>query len=206
MADCYSADGRILAPYAMTSCVGPFWNKWFSRKFNFGSYTHGKSNSSSKAAYRFSRILRDSAGWLDGSPKTDIDVLLESWKAKMLCVSVYLEQNGTDEAEGVMNRPVNAMVNFWTWHSAGCRHIHHLSCLQLGIDPDGSIKADEDRRKEKATILREFADSWKQYAKEAAYLCGSDQHSNTKLRQALQIAHTAMEQCLDDLRFESGED
>ena len=49
-------------------------------------------------------------------------------------------QNGTDEAEGVMNRPVNAMVNFWTWHSAGCRHIHHLSCLQLGIDPDGSSR------------------------------------------------------------------
>ena len=40
----------------------------------------------------------------------------------------------------------------------GCRHIHDLSCLQLGIDPDGSIKADEDRRKEKATILREFAE------------------------------------------------
>ena len=99
MADCYSADGRILEPYAMRD-IEEFWNRWFSSKFNFRSYTHGKSNSSSKAAYRFSRILRDSAGWLDGSSKTDIDVLLESWKAKRLCVSVYMEKHGTAEAEG----------------------------------------------------------------------------------------------------------
>ena len=204
MADCYSADGRILAPYAMTSCVGPFWNKWFSSKFNFRSYTHGKSNSSSKAAYRFSRILRDSAAWLDGSAKTDIDVLLESWKAKMLCVSVYLEQNGTDEAEGVMNRPVNAMVNFWTWHSAGCRHIHHLSCLQLGIDPDGSIKADEDRRKEKATILREFHAEVKDWIKRAAYRVGSGPDSNRRLAAALEVGRQALAQADEVIDWEEG--
>ena len=93
-------------------------------------------------------------GWLDGSPKTDIDVLLESWKAKMLCVSAYLEQNGIAEAEGVMNRPVNQLLTFWQFHASGCRHIHHLSCLQLGIDPDGSLKADVDRRKKKAELLK----------------------------------------------------
>ena len=202
MADCYSADGRILESWAMRD-IEEFWNKWFSSKFNFRSYTHGKSNSSSKAAYRFSRILRDSAGWLDGSPKTDIDVLLESWKAKMLCVSVYLEQNGTDEAEGVMNRPVNAMVNFWTFHSAGCRHIHHLSCLQLGIDPDGSLKADVDRRKKKAELLKEFSAEVKDFARQAAYTSGSDSDSNRRLEQALEIARQAMEQAIDDLRWES---
>ena len=84
MADCYSArmaaSSKALGDDLLTS--SPFWNKWFSSKFNFRSYTHGKSNSSSKAAYRFSRILRDSAGWLDGSPKTDIDVLLEELEGK----------------------------------------------------------------------------------------------------------------------------
>lgn len=200
MADCYSADGRILEPYAMRD-VEEFWNRWFSSKFSFRSYTHGKSNSSSKAAYRFSRILRDSAGWLDGSSKTDIDVLLESWRAKMLCVSVYFEAHGTDEAEELMNRPVNAMVNFWTFHSAGCRHIHHLSCLQLGIDPDGSLKADEDRRKRKAELLREFSTEVKAFAKQAAYLSGSREDSNQRLEQALEIARQAMEQGLEDLKW-----
>ena len=203
MADCYSADGRILEPWAMRD-VEQFWNRWFSSKFNFRSYTHGKSNSSKKAAYRFSRILRDSAGWLDGSAKTEIDVLLESWKAKMLCVSVYFDAHGTDEAEQLMNRPVNAMVNFWTFHSAGCRHIHHLSCLQLGIDPDGSLKADEDRRKRKAELLREFSTEVKAFAKQAAYLSGSHEHSNQRLEQALTIARQAMEQGLEDLRWEEG--
>ena len=200
MADCYSADGRILESWAMRD-VEEFWNKWFSSKFNFRSYTHGKSNSSSKAAYRFSQILRDSAGWLDGSSKTDIDVLLESWKAKMLCFSVYLEQNGVDEAEGVMNRPVNQLLTFWQFHASGCRHIHHLSCLQLGIDPDGSLKADEDRRKRKAELLREFSNEVKAFAKQAAYLSGSREDSNQRLEQALEIARQAMEQGLEDLQW-----
>ena len=53
-----SPDGRILFPWVMTSCVGPFWNNWFSQKFNFRSYTHGKSNSAElKAALRQADVL-----------------------------------------------------------------------------------------------------------------------------------------------------
>ena len=205
MADCYSADGRILEPWAMRD-IEEFWNKWFSQKFNFRSYTHGKSNSSSKAAYRFSRILRDSAGWLDGSPKTDIDVLLESWKAKMLCVSVYLEKNGIAEAEGVMNRPVNQLLTFWQFHASGCRHIHHLSCLQLGIDPDGALAADQERRKEKGRLISDFKDTIHAFLKDAVYLSGSNQHSNQRLAAALALATQTLDQVRDDLRYEAGED
>ncbi|WP_415409812.1 hypothetical protein ACLM45_13640 [Synechococcus sp. A10-1-5-9] len=201
MTSAKSADGRILFPWVMRD-VEHFWNKWFSQKFNFRSYTHGKSNSASKAAYRFSRILRDSAVWLDGSGKTDIDVLLASWEAKMLAVSVYMEQNGTDEAEGVMNRPVNATLNFWQFH-AGCRHIHHLSCLQLGIDPDGALAADQQRRQDKAQILKDFDKEMKAFVKSAAYLSGSGKGSNDRLEQALAIARQALAQAEDDLRWEA---
>ena len=76
-------------PYAMRD-VRKFWNDWFSQRFNLCSYTHGKSNSAPKAAYRFSRILRDSASWLDDSSETDIDVLFDTWRAKMLAVSTYM--------------------------------------------------------------------------------------------------------------------
>ena len=69
MPTAYSFDGLILAPYAMQD-VEEVWNKWFSKRFNFRSYTHGKSNSAPKAAYRFSRILRDSAAWVTEPIKT----------------------------------------------------------------------------------------------------------------------------------------
>ena len=58
-----------------------------------------------KAAYRFSRILRDSAAWVNGSSKTDIDVLFSIWRAKIPAVSVYMEQNRVAEAEGGINEP-----------------------------------------------------------------------------------------------------
>ena len=198
MPSAYSFDGRILAPYAMRD-VEEFWNKWLSQRFNFRSYTHGKSNSAPKAAYRFSRILRDNAAWLDGSSKTDIDVLLDTWRAKMLGVSTYMEQNGVAEAEGVMNKPMNAMINIWTFHASGCRHIHHLSCLQLGIDPDGSLKVDQDRRKQKAELLREFNDEVKRFTKKAAYVVGSGSDSSQKLEQALELARQALMRAEEDL-------
>ena len=202
MAQCYSEDDRILFPWVMRD-VEKFWNEWFSQKFTFRSYTDGKSGSKSKAAYRFSRILRDGAPWLDGSHKTSIDVLYEVWETKMIGVSVYFEQNGFAEAESLINQPVNARLTFWNFHSAGCRHIHHLSCLQLGIDPDGSIKRDLDRRKRKAEIISEFKEITHDFLKEAVVISGSDRHSNARLEQALHIAKQALAQAIDDLRWES---
>ena len=72
-----------------------------------------------------------------------------------------------------MNHPVNAMVTFRTFHASSCRHINHLSWSQLGIDPDSSLKADEDRRKRKAELLRQFTSDLKDFDKQAAYLSGS---------------------------------
>ena len=201
MPSAYSFDGRILAPYAMQD-IGEFWDRWFSQRFSFRSFTLGKSNSKSKAAYRFSRILREKASWLDGSSKTDINVLLDTWRAKMLGVSTYMEQNGVAEAEGVMNKPVNAMINFWTFHASGCRHIQHLSCLQLGIDQDGSLKVDQDRRKQKAELLREFNSEVKRFTQKAAYVVGFGPDSNKRLEQALELTRQALMQAEEDLDWE----
>lgn len=202
MTSAKSEDGRILYAWVMRD-VESFWNKWFSQKFNFRSYTHGKSNSAGKAAYRFSRILRDGAVWLDGSGKTDVDLLLASWEAKMLAVSVFFEQNGINDAENLLGYPINARLTFWNFHAAGCRHIHHLSCLQLGIDPDDSIKRDVERRKRKAELLKEFSSEIKEFIRDLAYTSGSDRDSNRRLEQAIAIARTSMTQALDDLRWEA---
>ncbi len=40
-----------------------------------------------------------------------------------------------------------------------------MTCLAMGIHPDGTLKADQARRKAKAELLREFAAEVKQFAK-----------------------------------------
>lgn len=202
MGSSYSFDGRILEWYAMTSRVGPFWDTWFAQKYTFRSYTHGKQNSAKKAAYRFSMILRKNARWLDGSDKTDIEVLLDTWEAKMLGVAAYFDTNGIEENSDLFNRPVNPLLTFWGFHDGGCKHIHVLNALQLGQDPDNALAADEQRRKDKSVILKSFKDEVMAFIKDAAYLSGSDKHSNQKLDQALTIARQAMEQARSDLKFQ----
>ena len=58
-----------------------------------------------------------------------------------------------------------------------------------------------NRRKEKGRIIREFSDDLKSFAKQAAYLSGSDPDSNRRLEQALEVARTAMGQAQEDLQW-----
>lgn len=76
-----------------------------------------------------------------------------------------------------------------------------MTCLALGADPDGTLKADEDGRKRKAAWLKEFANDLKQFAKRAAYLPGSVQYSNRRSEQALEVALTAIGQATEDLQW-----
>jgi hypothetical protein len=50
-------------------------------------------------------------------------------------------------------------------------------------------------------LLKEFANELKQFAKRAAYLSGSDQDSNRRLEQALEVARTAIGQATEDLQW-----
>ena len=204
MTTCKSEDGRILFPWVMKD-VEEFWNTWFSKKFGWRSFTLGKSGSASKAAYRLSMILRKNARWLDGSSKTDIDVLYNVWETKMLGASAYIEKQGVEEVNDILGKQYNVKLTFWSFTEPDLSHLHEMTMRCLGIDPDGALKADEDRRKEKARILREFGESWKGYAKQLAYLSGSGKYSNQKLEQALELAHQAMGQALDDLQWEDSD-
>ena len=47
-------------------------------------------------------------------------------------------------------------MGFWRFQEPSLKHLHVMLHESLGIDPDGSLKADEDRRKGKAELLREF--------------------------------------------------
>ena len=71
----------------------------------------------------------------------------------------------------------------------------------LGIDCDGTLKTDEEWRKRKAELLKEFVNDLEQFAKRAAYLSGSDQDFNRRLEQALEAARKAIGQATEDLHW-----
>ena len=200
MSTCHSEDGRILYPWVLKD-VEQLWNEFFSKKFNWRVFTLGKSGSSKKAAYRLSMILRKNARWMDCSSQTDIDQIFEQWRSYMLGASAYLEKHGVEEASEALNRPLQITMTFWRFQEPSLKHLHDMTHLCLGIDPDGALAADEQRRKDKADILKEFKSEVMDFVKEAAYLSGSGQFSNQKLDQALTIARQAMDQAREDLQW-----
>ena len=200
MTTCRSEDGRILYPWVMKD-VEQFWNTWFSKKFGCRSFTLGKSGSAGKAAFRLSMILRKNAAWLDGSSHTDIDELFNIWETKMLGASAFIEKQGIEETNNLLGRQYNVKLTFWSFTEPDLSHLHEMTMLCLGVDPDGALEADQERRKRKAELLKEFANDLKQFAKQAAYLSGSDPDSNRRLEQALEIARTAMGQAQEDLQW-----
>ena len=148
-----------------------------------------------------SMILHKNARWLDGSKKSDVDDLYEQWRTKMLGASAYIEKQGVEETNNILGKQYNIKLTFWGFTEPDLSHLHEMTCLAMGIDPDGTLKADEERRKRKAELLKDFANDLKSFAKRAAYLSGSDKDSNRRLEQALEVARTAIGQATEDLQW-----
>lgn len=146
-------------------------------------------------------ILRKNAKWLDGSSHTDINELFNIWETKMLGASAFIEKQGIEGTNDLLGRQYNVKLTFWSFTEPDLSHLHEMTMLCLGVDPDGALKADQERRKRKAELLKEFATDLKSFVKQAAYLSGSDSDSKRRLEQALEIARTAMGQAQEDLQW-----
>ena len=201
MSNCHSEDGRILYPWVLKD-VEQLWNEFFSDKFNWRVFTLGKSGSSKKAAFRLSMILRKNARWMDCSSKTDIDQIFEQWRSFMIGASGYLQKHGVEEASEALNRPLQITMTFWRFQEPSLKHLHDMTHLAMGNEPDQALQADFERRKNKAELLKEFGQDCKEYARRFAYLSGSGEHSNQKLEAALNICRAHIGQALDDLQWE----
>ena len=195
----------ILYPWTVNENAADLWNEFFSKPFGWRTFAHSKSNSQKKSAYRLTMIIKRNAVWLGGSAKSDMDFLYEQWRTYMIGASAYLSKNGVEETSARLDRQLDITMTFWRFQEPSLKHLHVMLHTALGIDPDGALKADEDRRKRKAEILREFGESWKGYAKQLAYLSGSGKYSNQKLEQALELAHQALGQVLDYLQWEDSD-
>ena len=197
----HSDDGRILYQWVMKD-VEKLWNEYFSDPFNWRVYTPGKSGSASKAAYRLSMLLRKNASWMDCSSHTEIDEIYEQFQVYLIGASAYLEKHGVQKASEALDRPLEITMTFWRFLEPSLKHLHEMFHLCSCNDPGMALQADLDRRQEKAKILKEFKNDVLAFIKEAAYLSGSDKHSNQKLDQALTIAYQAMDQARENLKWE----
>ena len=146
-------------------------------------------------------ILHKNARWLNGSKKSDVDDLYEQWRTKMLGASAYIEKQGVEEVNDILGKQYNIKLTFWGFTEPDLSHLHEMTCLALGVDPDGTLKADEERRKEKARILKEFDHTMKGFIKKAAYVVGSGSDSNKRLEMALEIATQALMRAEEDLEW-----
>lgn len=147
-------------------------------------------------------LLRQNAAWLDGSSRTSIDQLYEVFETKLIMSLANIKREGEEKVNDILGANYDMTLGFWAFLNPDLKNIHYLSCMALDVEPDETLLKDSDRRKEKTTILRKFGSSWKDYARQAAYLSGSGKFTNQKLDQALSLAHQAMEQALDDLKFQ----
>ena len=200
MPECHSdPQTNLLFPWALDS-VESTWNRLGAEALGFRTWTAGKSNSRSKAAARLTYVLRDNAHWLGGSRHTDLDVLLESFIAHLMASLIRIKQQGIERINEQTGSEMNARLTFWRYLDPDLRAMKHLSDQQLGITDQDNVE-DIQRRRDKATLLREFASEVKSFTRQAAYLAGSDKGSNQKLEMALEIARQAMEQGLEDLKW-----
>ena len=197
MTNCWSFDGEKLAPYVCDD-IAKTWNEFKPDKWR--TWQHSKSNSKSKSAHRLTIILRNNAQWLDCSRQSDIDDLYEQFRTYLILALAHVKDKGQDQVNDLLGTQYEITCTFWTF-IRDLKNVHTLAQLRLGKEPDQALKSDQDRRKRKSEILREFGDCWKEYAREAAYLSGSGEYSNRQLEQALEAARTAMQQALEDLKW-----
>ena len=125
-----------------------------------------------------------------GSRSTDMDVLCDEFISLLGSALQYMKEKGVDRINQQVGSEFNARLTFWTF----CRDLKNIHMLSNALRGTSAIEdiADMNRRKEKGRIIREFNDDLKSFAKQAAYLSGSDPDSNRRLEQALEIARTAM--------------
>jgi hypothetical protein len=194
-----SNDGKLLLPWALDDSVIATWNRYGSQELGFRVYTDGKANSRPKAAARLTYILRDNAHLLGGSKRSDIEWLLDSFDSQLMFSLLYIKQQGTVEVARKLGSAIDARLTFWSY-TRDCRAMKTLSDLYLGRAAVDDI-VDLQRRQRKAELLREFSSDVKEFARRAAYLSGSDEHSNQRLEQALELARQALAQAEDDLQW-----
>lgn len=180
----YSVDGSLY-PWTIEEHVAPVWDK-YAQDLSFRSYSHGKSNSKGKAAHRLSYILKNNAHYLHGSRSTDMDVLCDEFISQLGSALQYMKEKGVDRINQQVGSEFNARLTFWTF----CRDLKNIHMLSNALRGKSSVEDIQDmqRRKEKGRLIREFNDDLKSFAKQAAYLSGSDPDSNRRLEQALEIA------------------
>ena len=178
--------------------VARIWDE-HSKPLKFRAFSVGKSGSKPKAAKRLSAVLYENVEWLGGSSKTDIEVLLDTFITKLIASLTYVEWEGIDKVNEHLERPLSIALGFWQFTRPDLKNIHWLACFHWGLDPVAQLEADKERRIGKAEILSEWRADLNEHMRRMAYMSGSDDASNARLKAALDEARKAMAEAEDEI-------
>ena len=107
----YSNENGTLYPWTIDQHVAPLWDR-YAKKLGFRTYTHGKSNSKSKASQRLTYILKDNAALLHGSRFTDLDVLCDEFVFQLWSALDYMKKQGVDRINQQVGSEFTAKLTF----------------------------------------------------------------------------------------------
>ena len=104
---------------------------------------------------------------------------------------------GLSSATEALQRRINARLTIWKFIDPPD------AMIWLCGRGDGWIDQDLERRREKAKLIKSFRMEVTQFIDNSVRFSGSDQHSNDRLKAALNKASHGLETALDDLQFEA---
>ena len=157
----WTQDNFSITPWGFDE-ITEMWDKETGGEIKFRTYNHGKSNSKRKAMARLVIIIKENAAWLDGSEKTGIDRLIDTFYTKLMMSLLYIKENGVDGTNDVLGEKYNARLTFWRFLQPDLKNLHYLSALYVGQDPMEALAEDKDRRMRKAKAFRMMDRNWKE--------------------------------------------
>ena len=193
MGSTFSSEQRV--PSWALDRIEEVWNE-YSAPLKLRSFSLGKAGTKSKAATRLSLLLRDNAEWLDGSAHTDVEVLFDRLIEKLIAALKHCEFEGLEVVNELLDRPVQKTLGFWAF-CRDLKNVHYLASYFWGLDPVEALERDKERRTAKAEILSEWKAELNEHLRRLAYLSGSDELGNARLKHALEGARRAMAEAED---------
>ncbi len=200
--DQYTDENGIIVPWMYDQHFVDEWNS-VAHQLKFRAYVDKGTRYASRK--RLSDIISANAQYLGGSRKTSKRILTKRFLEEFICACSYLKTQDFErdmEPLEVMGKEFHRTMSVWVWLRPDIRAIVHLAGL-YNNEPDAlaAVELDKERRAEKSKIIKAFLAEVDEFIQKAAYLSGSDQDSNGRLKQALEVARTAIGQATEDLQW-----
>ena len=202
---CTSEDGVAL-PWWFDREVVDVWNHLMcTPPLKFRTFQDKRNRFDSRR--RISKIIIDNAQYLDGTKRTDRDVLHERFSFVFHSALTYVRSSWDEDADAleVLGARYPITMGIWQFLRPDLSNLVHLDGLKCG-EPDALAQLEQDkaRRQEKAKIIKAFQSQLDEFIQKCAYTVGSDDDSNKRLRQVFDVACEGLADAEEQLEWTEG--